>query len=332
MGNIRLGTIGTNFITDFFLESAKKAGGLELKAVYSRKQETGDSFSAKYGDPPVYTDLEEFFSSDIEAVYIASPNFLHYAQAKQALLHGKHVLLEKPACMCEKEFLELSEIADEKGLVLLEAMRPGHDPGMEKIRAAIPRIGTVRRAVFDFCQYSTRYDKFREGTVLHAFDPKYGNAAIMDIGCYAIHVCVMLFGAPQKVTASCIRLSNGFEGQGTLLLTYPEFTAEVIYSKITESFAPSMICGEDGTISIGKLSLLPWAAVTMRGGKTEPLFGDPDEENRSYLLGRGGNMVYEAADFVKCIKGELPQDKFRENTRRTLHVMDEVLRQNEIVF
>ena len=99
MNDIKLGIIGTNFVSDWLCESIDLTEGIVNHAVYSRTAEKGGEFAEKHGIATVYTDMEEFLSSDIEAVYIASPNFLHYPYAKNAILHGKHVLLEKPAAL-----------------------------------------------------------------------------------------------------------------------------------------------------------------------------------------------------------------------------------------
>ena len=93
---IRIGVIGTNFVSDWLCEAADTLDCVEITAVYSRAQETGDAFAEKHHIPHVFTDYDAFLSSDvIDAVNIASPNFAHAAQAVRALNAGKHVLCEK---------------------------------------------------------------------------------------------------------------------------------------------------------------------------------------------------------------------------------------------
>lgn len=322
MENLKLGIIGSNFVSDWLCDSVKVSEGIVNHAVYSRAAETGNAFAEKHGIPNVYTDLEEFLSSDIDAVYIASPNFLHYAQAEAAIRHGKHVLVEKPAALTRMEFESLVKMAKEAGVVILEAMRPAHDIAMDEVKGAIEKIGTVRRAVFEYCQYSSRYDKFKAGEVMNAFNPSMGNAAIMDIGIYPLHCCVMLFGEPRGVYSKSVKLHNGFEGMGSIFLDYGDVQAEVVYSKITHSVNPSVITGEDGAITIGKLSTVEAVSLVPRNGEEEKLISDRD----------GNNMIYEISDFVKIVRGEMSSDKFNEITAITLGVIDEVRRQNEIEF
>ena len=327
MKEIKLGIIGTNFVSDWLADCAAEVGGIAVTAVYSRKTETGDAFAAKHAIQSVYTDMEAFLSSETDAVYIASPNAFHFAQAEAAMRHGKHVLLEKPAALTEADFVRLAQIAEEEHVVLIEAMRPAHDPVMLKAKEKLSELGRLRRAVFEFCQYSSRYDRFKAGETLNAFDPKFGNAAVMDIGVYAIHSCVMMLGAPDSVEADSFVFDNGMEGSGTAKLKYGDMTAEIVYSKIHESVTPSYITGERGSIVIGKLSTGENLSLKMRKEQPVPITADARDGTRPEW-----NMVYEIEDFVRAVNGERGTADYTENTRMTMRVIDEIRRQNGIKF
>ena len=87
---IRFGIVGTNFITDWVIAGAQQDERFELTAVYSRTQERADEFAEKYQIPYRFTSLEEMAKSDvIDAVYIASPNFMHARQSILCMKHGK---------------------------------------------------------------------------------------------------------------------------------------------------------------------------------------------------------------------------------------------------
>jgi len=322
METIKLGIIGTNFVSDWMCDSVEISDGIINHAVYSRTEEKGKEFAEKHNIKNVFTDLEEFLNSDIDAVYIASPNFLHFEQTLKAIKAGKHVLLEKPAAHNEKEFDILLQAASENNLVLLEAMRPAHDPAIEEVRVSMSEIGTVRRAVFDFCQYSSRYDKFKKGEVLNAFNPEMGNAAVMDIGVYALNCALNLFGEPRSVYSKSTILHNGMEGMGSVFLDYESMQVEVVYSKITNSCTPSVIIGEDGYISIDKISLFESVRLKKRG-EEEKVLVTKREEN---------NMIYEISDFVKCVNDEMSPDRHNNLTKLTLNVIDQIRNQNNIVF
>ena len=148
---MRFAVIGTNFITDRLLTAAGEVPGFRLEAVCSRTRERGREYAAKWGAPRVFTDLDELAACpEVDAVYIASPNALHRAQAVKMLRAGKHVLCEKPAASNARELREMYAAADKSGTLLLEAMRPAFLPSLDRLREALPRIGKVRRAVLSF--------------------------------------------------------------------------------------------------------------------------------------------------------------------------------------
>ena len=92
MKEIKLGTIGSGVIVRSILDGVKATEGISLEAVYSRSAEKGARLAADYGAPKVYTELEALFRDEaVNFIYVASPNSLHYQQARAALEHGKNV-------------------------------------------------------------------------------------------------------------------------------------------------------------------------------------------------------------------------------------------------
>ena len=327
---LKIGMIGTNFISDDFCEAAAQVPGAELFAVYSRKQETGDAFAAKHNIPRVYTDYDEFLDSGLDAVYVASPNFAHCSQTLKALDRKKHVLCEKVMAVNEQEVRSMIDCALENNVVLLEAMRPDFDPAYDLIEQNLPRIGKLRRATFEFCQYSSRYDSFREGIIQNAFNPELGNAAVMDIGVYCIHSLVRLFGAPKNVKAFSTKLSNGFDGSGIVLLEYEDMTAEAVYSKIAVSVNPSVLQGEDGSIMIDYISKPESVSLRLRESARDTLAGGAIEK-LPYTPVKN-NMIFEIQAFLKLVEKKEADHKYLKHSLDTIRVLDEVRRQTGIRF
>ena len=106
---------------------------------------------------------------------------------------------QKVMAINEQEAETMIACAKKNHVILLEAMRSDFDPAFELVKEQLPRIGTLRRVEFEFCQYSSRYDNFLNGIVENAFDPELLNSAARDIGVYCIHAIVRLFGEPEKV-------------------------------------------------------------------------------------------------------------------------------------
>lgn len=322
---IRFGVIGRNFVVDWLLGAMQTMDAMEPVAVCSRNEQTGREFAEKYHMAHVFTSVEEMAASDvIDAVYIASPNYCHFSQAMTCLLAGKHVLCEKPATLTADETRKLVETAREKGVVFLEEMRFVFDDALDIVQKNLPRIGALRRAAVDFSQYSSRYDRVRAGeTGINAFTPALGNAAIMDMGCYCIHGIVRLFGKPETVLAHAVKLPSGFEASGVVLMGYPDFTAEAIYSKVSQQAAPSVFLGEDGAILLDNINRTKKVWLEKRGGAAEDL---------GYEEKLPINMTCVLREFQRYVeRGEQPV-KRNQDSIWTMEVIDEARRQTNTVF
>ncbi len=325
MESIRLAVIGSNFITDKLLDAVGRVEGIYPTALYSRTKETGDAFALKHGFSSVFTDFDAFCKSDtFDAAYIATPNYIHAAQATALLQSGKHVLCEKPITANSESLDALCNAAKASGRILLEAMRPHYDPIYDIVKQSLPRLGTIRRVTLEFCQYSTRYDAFRQGVILNAFQPALCNAALLDIGVYPLHLLCMLFGTPEKIQSSGVTLHNGMDGGGTVLCTYPEFTAEVVYSKVTPAITPSVITGESGGITIDRIVQPEKVHLSLRDGTEECLLPNPPVNN----------MIYELEAFRDMILGIRPYEVDTELgvSKQVTAIMDQVRRQRKLVF
>ena len=110
--------------------------------------------------------------ADIEAVYIAVPNFLHNNFAMAALEAGKNVIVEKPMASNAREAVELETPAKKKNLYLFEAISTLYLPNFLKTKEWLSMVGDIKIVSCNFSQYSRRYDAFRSGETLSAFDPR----------------------------------------------------------------------------------------------------------------------------------------------------------------
>ena len=317
MNRLRFGMIGTNFITDWVIAGGREDERFELTAVYSRSQETADNFAAKHRIPHTFTSLEAMVSSPlIDAVYVASPNALHAAQSIVCMGHGKHVLCEKAFASNAREVREMIAVARKNKVALMEAMKPTLTPNFLAARNAIDRIGAVRRYFSCYCQYSSRYDKFREGVVLNAFRPELSNGALPDIGVYTIYPMVVLFGRPESIKAAGYKLSSGVDGEGSVVFSYPTMDATALYSKICNSSLPTEIQGEDGNITLDRINIISEVNAHFRDGRTENLT-QPAVHHEYY---------YEVKEFIDVIQSGRQESAVNSwgNSLITMEIMDEI--------
>lgn len=336
MEKVRFGVVGTNFITDWVIEGARQDERFELVAVYSRTKARGEEFAARHGVGRVYTSLDEMASQpDIDAVYIASPNFMHASQSILCMSNGKHVLVEKPMASNAAEAKAMIEAADRYGVTLMEAMKPTMTPHFTALRENLGRVGRVRRYFASYCQYSSRYDKYKAGELPNAFNPAYSNGAIMDIGVYTIYPMVALFGRPERVTASGVMLESGVDGQGVATFDYADgLQATVLYSKIADSRLRSEIQGEDGLISLdtinrmGEMKFMP-RAVNLGGGKCGERVTEDISAHAPF-----NEYYYEVAEFISLVLAGRRESEINSHSTSltTIELLDEIRRQIGVVF
>jgi predicted dehydrogenase len=316
---IRFATIGSNVIVDSFIRGAAHDPCFTLQAVYSRTQERAAEFAARHGAQQTFTSLEALAADPhVDAVYIASPNCFHAPQAILMMEHGKHVLCEKPLAPSFAEGKAMTLAARRHGVVLMEAMKTTLMPNF--FREALPHIGKARRFFAQFCQYSSRYDNFKKGVVSNAFRAGMGTGALRDLGVYGLAPLVHLFGMPGQLQASATLLSTGVDGQGTVLMTYPGMEAVVEFSKVSDSFLPSEIQGENGRIVIAKLSTVKNPVLEMRDGTTTDLSVPTIADD----------MYYELKEFIDVIESGAAESAVNTH-QRSLDVLELVDKAGKII-
>lgn len=327
MGNkkIRFGVIGTSNITEEFLKAGAIVEEFQLNAVYSRKKETAEEFAQKNNVKYTFTNLEEMAKSDlIDAVYIASPNAFHCTQGKIFLKNKKHVFCEKPMASNSNEVKEMTELAKRNNVLLMEGMKTTLLPNFKIIKDNLYKIGKIRRYFASYCKYSSRYDKLKEGIILNAFKPELSNGAIMDIGVYCIYPMVCLFGEPKEIKINAYMLKSGVDGQGSGLFKYENMDGVIMYSKISNSYLPSEIQGEKGSIIIDNIHDMEKVTIKYRNGHIEIISIKQDKEN----------MAHELREFISLINNNMLESKINShnNSLITSKIMEEMRRQIGLVF
>ncbi|MFD1393273.1 Gfo/Idh/MocA family protein [Lacticaseibacillus jixianensis] len=255
---MKLGIIGTNWITVQFVQAAEATGAFTLAAVYSRRQETAQHFVDETHDAAIYTDLEAFFASPIDVVYIASPNGLHAGQAIAALKAGKHAIVEKPMVTDAHQLAALEAAqANYPDHMVFEAARQVYDPNFAVIKdyVAAHRSALIG-ATLTYAKYSSRYDAYLAGKDPNIFSPRFGGGALMDLGVYSVYVAVGWFGMPQHVVYLPDVLKSGVDGSGVASLTYDFGNVTLLMGKNYTTQAPSEIYFGKTTLAFGPTGVL----------------------------------------------------------------------------
>lgn len=311
MKHIRLGTIGSGFIVHHILNGVKAAEGISLEAVYSRSEEKGKELAGEYGAKKVYTELKALWADEaVNFVYVASPNNLHYEQAKAALLHGKNVICEKPMCPQKAQVTELISLAEERGLLLVDATPTAFLPNLDVVREMLPQIGRIRLVLSSYSQYSSRYDQLLAGKISNVFSPDYAGGCLQDINYYNVYLNVALFGKPERAKYYPNICSTGVDTSGIAILQYPDFVSECAGAKDTWGDNHVQIQGEMGYLYIegGSNGL---TGVRLCTKESETFYNMQDNPDR---------WLYEVQNMTKrLLQGD------RESFRRDLEVTADVM-------
>ena len=302
---IRFAVIGTNWITRQFVEAAHESGKYKLTAVYSRSLEQAQHFANDFSVEHLFTSLEAMAESDaIDAVYIASPNSLHFSQTQLFLSHKINVICEKPLASKLAEVDAAIACARENQVVLFEAFKTACLPNFHLLRQALPKVGKLRKVFFNYCQYSSRYQRY------------------LDIGFYCLASAVALFGEPKSVQATASLLASGVDAQGVVVMDYGDFSVTLQHSKVSDSVLASEIQGEAGSLVIEKLSECQKVCFVPRGSQMQDLT-QPQHIN---------TMLYEAELFATLVDEHLVDHPGLAVSRITAKLLTEIRRQTGVIF
>ncbi|SDC39342.1 Predicted dehydrogenase [Terribacillus halophilus] len=320
---INFGVVGTNWITERFIAAGRQHGDFNVTAVYSRSEEKGQAFSKKHQLPLSFTDIWEMARhEEIDAVYIATPNALHAKQAILFMENRKHVLCEKPFASNSTEVSSMIKKAEEEGVVLMEAMKSTCMPNFLAVREHLHKIGPVRSYFSSSCRYAAFYDDLKKGSLPNLFNPALSGGALMDLGVYTIAPLVALFGRPTSIQAIGTVLESGVDGHGHMQLEYEEVKASVMFSCITNSYLPTEIIGEKGTIVVHHISSPKGTEIHWPDGTKEDI-SNPQEYDPMY---------YEIAEFIQLIQTNKQQSSINtwENSIITMEILDQARQQMNV--
>ncbi|XJS10147.1 Gfo/Idh/MocA family protein [Aerococcaceae bacterium WGS1372] len=310
---MKLAILGAGMIVKDFLQMVADIPSIDLKALLSseRSLEKNQKLAQEYNIGTVYTDLDTLLDeTNIDTVYVALPNHLHYEYSKQSLLAGKHVICEKPFTLKSSELEELVAIATDKQLILIEAITNQYLANYRQLKEDIDHLGEIRLIECNYSQYSSRYDVFKAGQILPAFNPKMGGGALMDINVYNIHLVVGLFGRPESVTYYA-NVQKDIDTSGMLILQYLDKIAVCIGSKDTSAPIKSTIQGRDGSIIINGPTNTLKSYTTVERDKTE---------SHTELTTHPHRMYEEFVEFERIIS-QLDFKASQERLDHSLNVM-----------
>jgi len=285
-GVVRLGVAGTGRIAGRTMEELKYVSGVIPTAVYNPRMLSANNFASDYEIRASYDDYDCFLR-DVDAVYIASPHEAHYTQTKQALLAGKHVLCEKPMVLCGSEARELFALAEQAGLVLMEAIKTSYAPGFLNLLAIAKsgRIGKIRDVEAAFTKLVQPGGREYDGVVGGSFT---------ELASYPFLPIIKLLGTNYKsLQFDHFADENGVDIYAKAYLTYDNAIATAKTGIGVKSEGQLLVSGTKGYILVKS----PWWLI-----KSFEVCYENSEHNESFSAPFPGfGMRFEFADFINNI-------------------------------
>jgi len=292
----------------------------DVVLVHSRVMKNAERFAEEFGVGRFTDSYEEVLASKVDIIYIATPFATHYELTRQAILAGKHVLVEKPMATCAEEVEELFRLAEMHNVFLMEGMWMKFNPAFRLLLREVVagRIGEPRSLRSSFCmpmpEEGSRWN-------LHG-----SPGALLDQGIYPVTLAHCLFGAPNSVYAV-----GRLRGDGLDLAEH--FTLEFDAGRFATGSSSMIDLGEasaavSGTTGWIVLPAMFWATTSLEihAGTWERIMHNPERvdierEGYGYVP-----MLREVAKALDAGWREHPVHT-AEHTLAVFRTLDEIRRQ-----
>lgn len=210
---IRWGVVGTGAISRQMASDFALVDGAEIGAVSSRSPEHADAFAEEFRIAERFTNLDEFWASDIDAVYIGTPHVTHFGMVKAAIAAGKHVLCEKPLAMDAAQVRELTRLASAEGVFLLEAMWMKFTP-LTRHLVDLVRSGDLGEVTSVQARFGAPFPRDNSSRWLP------GGSTLLDQGIYPITLAHLMLGMPGHIDARGTVRDDGVDLRSHFTLEY----------------------------------------------------------------------------------------------------------------
>jgi len=290
MKTIRFGIIGLGSIAKKFAKVLSTADHVTLTAVAARDESRAIAFAEQFGAEKHYSSYVELAKDiDVDAVYIALTHNFHYEVIKMCLLHGKNVLCEKPMVLHADEAIELAELAEAKGLTLMEAMWTRCLPAYRKTCEWVMegRIGNVGLIQASFCFNVPVTNESR------LFNPELAGGALYDVGVYVVEFATgILDESPVEIAAVSQKCETGVDSFTSLSLRFDSGAVASLTCGITGSSSlDGHVIGDNGRILVHKFYMSEKCELFDKDNQLIETFEEKTEDGFIYQIEHFADLV-----------------------------------------
>ena len=303
---MKIGTIGNGVIVRDFLTAVRSLAEEEdvscvaMLALREADIPATKELADEFGIGKVYSDREEFFRDpQIDFVYIALPNAFHYEYSLLALKNGKNVFCEKPFVPTLKQAEALAEAAKENRKMIFEMITTIYFPNYLSLKERMKEIGKVTIAECNFSHVSGKYYDLLAGKNPNVFSLDMCAGAFADMGIYAAHFLMGIFGKPQEAVYYANKYETGIDTAGMLALKWKDCCGIAISSKHSRGRNALILQGEDGYISCDCGGNFITGYTINKGKESEYVNVQPDKP-RLYFELKEFKKIFDEQDFERC--------------------------------
>ncbi len=321
-GKFKIGIMGTGKIAGIMAATIKEMRGVTCYAVGSRSAENANRFAQTYGVKKAYASYEELVNDPkVDLIYVATPNSEHFENVKLALSAGRNVICEKAFMLNEDQARQVCELAEQKNLLLTEAMWIRYMPMMVKVKEILASnvIGEPTMLTANL-GYNIVYKE-------RVNEPALGGGVLLDLGVYALNFASMVFGDDVADISSLCTFNNlGMDMQDSITLRYRDGKMAVLNSTaLTFSDKNGVIYGTKGYIVVENINNPQGIAVFDSEDKKLAYYKKPRQIS-GYEYEIEACMRAISEKWLEC--PEMPH----ATTLKMMNMMDFIRKSNNIYF
>jgi len=284
--DVRVGIVGCGRVARRFPAEAHVVSGVKVVAAYDTSLNASKSLAQESEGIMAYNDLQDFHNA-VDAVYIATPHLTHYNYIKESINAGKHVLCETPMVLSSEQARELYKLAEDKGVILMEANKTAHCPAFNHLITLI-KSGVIGEVVDIEASLSQLLDKNgRE------FDSKQSGGALFEQGSYPLLPIFKLMGVNYLNLNIYSRMENGVDIYTRGVFRYPSATCSFKVGLGVKTEGNLIVSGTKGYAYVPA----PWWLTDY----FELRYENQNENKKYFYKWDGYGLRYEIQEFISCI-------------------------------
>lgn len=286
--DVRVGIIGCGRVAKRFPAEAYVVNGLQLVATYDIDKNSAEDLALNIEGAKSYNSVEELYDA-VDAVYIATPHLSHYQYIKDAIHAGKHVLCETPMVLKGEEAKELFGLAEEKGVILMEANKTAHCPAFNHLMVMI-KSGVIGEVVDIEASLSKLWNDQKS---LREFDPEQAGGSLYELGSYPLLPIIRLLGCQYENLNIYSRMKNGVDMYTKGVMRYPHAVCSFKVGLGVKTEGNLIISGTKGYAYVPA----PW----WKTDYFELRYEDQNKNQKYFYKWDGAGLRYEIQEFISCI-------------------------------